>query len=134
MKGFVLIELLIALAILSVIFFYLTPIGVNMFTPQSNKDVEKLNMLVKKAYEKSKDTGMPQMIWGLKGSNNIHFNKKLFYLSKDVFDVSVNAVYQQGDKYYFLVYPTGIMDKVAITLFGNKKVVSSPLLLRFGVE
>ncbi len=134
MRGFVLVELLIALAILSIVFFYLTPVSVNIFKSQKNLDLDKLNSIVQLAYKKAKNSGLPQVIWGLKGSNNIHFDKKLFYISKDVFDVKVNSHYQDREKYIFFVYPTGIMDKVSLTLFGDKKIVSQPLLLRFEIE
>jgi len=134
LKGFVLVELLIALAILSIVFFYLTPVSVNIFKSQKNLDVDKLNSIVQLAYKKAKSSGLPQVIWGLKGSNNIHFDRQLFYISKDVFDVKVNSLYQEGEKYIFFVYPAGIMDKVSLTLFGDKKIISYPLLLRFEIE
>ncbi len=134
MRGFVLVELLIALAILSIAFFYLAPVSVNIFKTTQNKDIEKLNSIVQMAYKKAKESSMPQMVWGIKGSNNIHFDKKIVYLSKDVFEAKINEKYENGDKYFFFIYPFGIMDRVSLSFFGNKKIKSHPLLLRFDVE
>ncbi len=127
-----LIELLIALAILSIVFFYLAPVSVNFFKKSNDKNIEQLDTAVTMAYKKARQTGMPQIIWGVKGSNNIHFDGKLIYISNDVFDVKVNGSYQYGDEYYFFVYPNGVMDRVSMILFGNIKLYSFPLLLRFG--
>ncbi len=134
MKGFVLIELLIALAILSVVFFYLTPITVNVFKTTKSADAQKITSLVSSAFEKAKKTGLPQFIWGVKGSVNVHFDNLTVKLSDEVSSVLVNGEYQNGLEYRFRVYPYGIVDGVKITLLNNKNIVSHPLLLRFSLE
>ncbi len=134
MRGFVLIELLIVLAILSVVFFYLTPTSVNLFKANRNVDVEKLNSVINMALSEAQESGFPQYIWGEKGSNNIHFGKRTVSLSGDVFSVKVNGKYQEGLEYRFRVYPCGVMDSVKMVLYGEKKLVSLPLLTKFSQE
>ena len=131
MRGFVLIELLIALAILSVIFFYFAPVSVNLFQPTTNEDAKKLNLLIEKAYKKARETGLPQYIVGEKGSKTVFFGKRSVRLSGEVFTVEVDGNYQRGLSYRFGVYPCGVMDKVKMVLYGEKELVSLPLLAEF---
>ncbi len=133
MRGFVLIELLVVLAILSVVFFYLTPISVNIFKTTDNSGLNGINSIVKAASAEAKKTGFAQYIWGEKGSNRLHFGKKSVTLPADVLSVRVNKRYQEGLEYRFRVYPCGIMDKVEIDLYGGKKLISVPLLARFSL-
>ena len=48
-----------------------------------------------------------------------------------VFSATVNNRSQEGIKYYFFVYPSGIMDSVQIMFDNNDKIESEPLLLKF---
>jgi len=43
----------------------------------------------------------------------------------------VNGKNEEGIKYYFFVYPSGIMDSVQIMFENNAKIKSEPLLLHF---
>ena len=133
-KAFVLVELLIAVAILGVVLFYLTPTTVDLFKTETSKDTLTINSITKKASEKAKQINKPQAIWGMKGSTSIHFDNKSYQLSESVFDVKINSSYQTNDRYEFFVYPQGLMDNVVIFLSDDKKMVSNPLLARFKVE
>jgi len=133
-KAFVLVELLIAVAILSVVLFYLSPTTVNLFKTDISEDVLIINSIAEKALTKAKKTNRPQVIWGIKGSTNIHFDNKSYQLSESIFDVKINGLYQTNDRYEFFVYPQGLMDNVVIFLSNDKKILSSPLLVGFRLE
>ena len=134
MRGFVLVELLIVLVILSFAFFYLIP-KLNITTEKKqSKQIETLNLIVKKAFVRAKNSAKAQVVWGFKGSNTLHLGNDKFKLPDDIFSCKINGNYEEGLKCYFFVYPDGVVDFVEIDLGGGLVLKSSPLLLTFDVE
>ncbi len=129
-SGFVLIELVIAMAIISVLFFFFMPrVAFFLTIKKADEDVSILNEITEMAYKDAVDTGNSSIIWGIKGSSNIHYRDKKFVLPHEVFSVKVNGEYQEGLRYYFFVYPDGIMDRVKMVFENDKVMISNPLLL-----
>ncbi len=131
-QGFTLIEVVVIMAILTVALVAFVPKMTSFFTEKANNPaIELLNRLTQRAFEEARESHCPIAIWGTKGSNHIYYANKQYTLPYDVFDVKVNRNYQEGLRYYFLIYPCGIMDQVKVT-FGNGKTIDSlPLLLRW---
>ena len=134
MRGFVLVELIIVLFILSVLFFYLIPSVTNFHSKTVQKDINKLNKIIEIAYNLARKRGEPIEIWGVEGSKLVHLNGKNIELSEEIFEVKINGNSTYGLKYDFYIYPDGIMDKVVMELANYKKIISKPLLMRFYLE
>jgi len=133
-RGFTLLEVLVVIVILTIGFVSFVPKLGSFFDKENNETIQFINTLITKAYKKAVEEDRPVIIWGVKGSNNIYLGGKNYEFKKDVFSVKVNDSYQEGLRYYFFIYPSGIMDKVEILFEDNEKVVSLPVLLRFELK
>ncbi len=129
--GFTLIEIMIVMVILTMTFVSAVPKIEGFFNSASANRENLLNSILADAYTKSVKSDKPIMIWGVKGSGNIYMGKKRYLLKNEVFSATVNNRSQEGIKYYFFVYPSGIMDSVQIMFDNNDKIESEPLLLKF---
>ncbi len=130
-SGFTLIELLVSLAILTVFLSFTLPKVYRSLTQVTDTDVSKLNKLLNKACEKAQETGLAQVLTGLKGDIFIELGDERIKLSNDVSDVRVNDKLQEGMSYEFRVYPQCIADKVEISLSNEKILVLEPIKLTF---
>lgn len=125
-----LIELVVVIAMLSVLLISFMPNITSFFSTQQNDECIKiLDEITQIAYKDAVKNGHFSVIWGIKGSKNIYYKNKRYSFPYEVFSVKVNRKYQKGLKYYFLIYPDGIMDEVKIEFENNKIVKSSPILL-----
>ncbi len=130
-SGFTLIEVLVVIALITLSMALLMPRIEDFFDIENNKTTKILNRILLEAYNISISENRPVLIWGVKGGRLIHCAGKIFDLEKTVFRVRVNESYQEGLKYYFFVYPDGLMDKVEIIFENDMELSSNPLLVRF---
>lgn len=131
-RGFTLIEVVVVMAILSIAFVSFMPKMTSFFTEkEQDPAIKLLNSLTQKAFEEAREGHCPAVIWGTKGSNHIYYANKQYTLPEDVFDVKVDGGYQEGLRYYFLIYPDGMMDEVKVRFENDKTIQSLPLLLRW---
>jgi len=130
LRGFTLLELLVALVIIGISLFYLLPKNLQ-FKSANTDELQGLNSAVSFAYKLAKLKGEAEPICGDKGSSTVFVGKRKFVLRREVFEVKVNERYPEGLKYCFFVYPQGLMDRVLIRFSDEKRAFSEPLLLGF---
>ncbi len=130
-SGFTLIEIMVVMLILSIAFVYTVPKIAGFFKSKGAERTSMFNSVVADAYKKSLKLDKPIMVWGTKGNNNIYIGQKKYVIKNEVFSAMVNGKNEEGIKYYFFVYPSGIMDSVQIMFENNAKIKSEPLLLHF---
>ncbi len=129
--AFTFIEILVVIILISLSLGLLIPKLGNFFDIENEKTTKILNKILQEAYNTSVSENRPIMIWGVKGGKLIHYENKVVDLEKVVFRVKVNENYQEGLKYYFFVYPEGLMDKVEMIFEDDSKLESNPLLIKF---
>lgn len=130
-SGFTLIEIMVAILILSIAFVSTIPKIAGFFKSKGAERTSMFNSVVSDAYKKSLKSDKPIMIWGIKGNDKIYIGQKKYVIKNEVFSAMINGKNEEGIKYYFFVYPSGIMDSVQIMFQNDKKIESEPLLLHF---
>jgi len=130
-SGFTLIEIMVVMIILSIAFAFVIPEINNFFSSNAANRINRFDGIIADAYKKAAETDAPVAVWGTEGSDIIHIGKKDYELKNDIFSIIVNGKNPKGIKYYFFVYPDGIMDSVQIVLDNGRKLESFPLLLHF---
>ncbi|GMT43922.1 MAG: hypothetical protein IEMM0003_0741 [bacterium] len=129
--GFTFLEVMVVMVILTMAFVSAIPNIEGFFNSANANRSNILNTILADAYKKAIASDKPVMIWGVKDSDTIHMGGKSYKLKNGIFSAVVNGTNQEGIKYYFFVYPSGIMDSVQIMFSNDERFESEPLLLDF---